>query len=261
METGKRPLSLDKKSSLKKTKQNTMHLLAYCHSHNHGFRKITNELNLPTNIQFDANDLYGTHKNDITFDLSNNYYQENFLNNIYKKKYDYIYLENCPSYVYIDDEQYNFNKVLFENLLKILKNKGVVITRLSDEAIETLTGEHLNFIDDDIKDELRKSIKFRTLSSSEFNEKMNEIELNITNQTKRLLNHIRYIMQNFFIESKLHFHLLDEENSKQYINDNENKYEYFVIKKNEQIGGKKNKIYTGPKGGKYIIHNQKKKYI
>lgn len=275
--SNKRPFN---KSSSNK---NQTKILAYCHSLKYTTKKIIDELKFDTtNCVIDTNDLPNNNEKDITIDLSKKILNDkedisNTEKNKYKTSYNIIYLVNCPSDVYITDN--NFNSILFSNLYKLLINDGLLITRLSDDAIETLLKYKLN--DDtfeihpllEIDGEYFNNEKARILSTEE----INIINLKIIEEKKNIVLKVRKLLIEFLNlhEKEFKFVLLNDTDNKKYIKKNdfqldENIEEFFILKKKElkiEGGNKKKdkKIYTGPKGGKYtvsIIDGKKvKKYI
>lgn len=121
----------------------TINILAYCHSKDH-IRKGDTKLN-DLKIYYEHNEICKVDTNDIDgidddikHDLSKYEFSEKDLDGMGYAEYDYIYMINCPDIVYITDT--NFNDIFFKNMYTSLTEGGILITRLSDEAIESITG-------------------------------------------------------------------------------------------------------------------------
>jgi hypothetical protein len=240
----------------KKQKKDTFLCLVYCHSWVHGLDDVKKELKLPKNVKYYTNDINGTNE-DIKIDLSDSLLDKNILDNNYRE-YDYIYLKNCPCQVYIDETERSFNSILFKNLFQILKNNGVVIiTQFSDDAIETLTGKDVEYIEEDW---FKSQPKYMLLSDAKFKEEFQRIKKEIKKEKMILLNDTRLLMEQFLKNSTLAFKLLNTGDNVNYVN-TENLYKYFVLQKVQHSGGRKDYIHTGPRGGKYIMRHNKKIYI
>lgn len=181
-----------------------MKILAYCHSQIHEEReglKIINKLKIHKDDEIDTCDLYGNHQRDIKIDLS-----KTLLTDDIKQfnRYDIIYLVNCPTHVYIKGE--DFNEDLFRNLLLLLSDNGIIITRISINAYKKLT-----------------DIELYDIGSIKEMAEMTAIQL------------VRSRIYSFLIEKGIYLTLLDMDENKNYIksgiNSSNKPHTFFILKK------------------------------
>lgn len=186
-------------SSIPKSKK----ILAYCHSQTHeerGDLNIINTLKINKGDEIDTCDLYGDHKKDIKIDLS----RQISIDDIKKfKRYDIIYLVNCPSSVYIKGE--DFNEDLFRNLFQLLNSNGIIITRLSRQAIEDIS----EIVIEDIED-----VK-EALNDEQKKELLLKLQISIHKEFKSALYVSEIKLQDFLKEKRIDLKILTKsENSK-----------------------------------------------
>jgi len=172
-------------------------VLLYCHSSRHDQKIISDKLINYENNKYSYNDIINTE--DINIDLSSNIiYDDDFLSKNYKKKFDIIFLVNCPWNVYIEinegdeDTPFELKNVLFTNLKKILNENGIIIITLSDYAILALHNINMKQRDEQLLVEIGK-IKFNP---------------NYKRNIRRLID---------LLSSKLKLKLLDIDENKKYI--------------------------------------------
>jgi hypothetical protein len=229
---------------IKSFKKN-QNVLLYCHSIKHDQKIISDRIKNYKINNYTYNDIIS--KDDINIDLAANIiYDDDFLSENYKKKFDIIYLVNCPWNIYIEineedeDIPFELRNVLFTNLKKILNENGVIITTLSDYAILALHNINMKQSDETLLIELKKI-------------KSNDIY-------KRK---IRTLIQ--ILSSKLNLKLLDINENKKYILNSELPYlpkyeDYYIFQKKDIIkqGGNNKYMSFKTKDNKII---RKKIYI
>lgn len=233
-------LNISNRKTIKSLKiQNNV--LLYCHSSSHDQKIISDRLINYENNKYSYNDIINI--KDINIDLASNIiYDDDFLSKNYKKKFDIIFLVNCPWNVYIEinegdeDMPFELNNILFKNLKKLLNENGVIITTLSDYAILALHNINMKQKDEQLLIEIAK-IK------SNLNYKIN----------------IRRLIE--LLSSKLKLKLLDIDKNKKYILKPQffylqNYEDYYIFqKKTEDI------IKEGGENKKYISFKTKNNKI
>lgn len=223
--TNTEPITKKPKSKTKKTRKDNQFLLAYCHSKKHCNDNIKRELkNFNDNIIIDTNDAYDNIKGDYIIDLSINVYREDELLAVYQKKYDYIYLVNCPSNVYIKNK--NLNPVIFRNMLKILKPDGILLTKFSDGAIQEVSTKEVH---DFLYAEEHKEF------TPEFLEETNK---RILEDKKALIEIVRKGIEEYLRNQNIPLQLLSDTENENYVSPiyeddiGAGYHEFFIFKKN-----------------------------
>jgi len=188
-------------------KLNPKKILAYCHSQKHEERydlKIINTLQINEFDKIDTCDLYGEHDDDIKIDLS-----KRSLSETDRKQfsiYDIIYLVNCPSVVYIERDKY-YNKILFNNLFTLLNDNGILIMRLSRDAIEGITKKVIEDISD-----IREA-----LTDEQKKELLLNLQISIHKDIFTALNICEIRLQEFLRKEKIDLNILTKDNNIKYI--------------------------------------------
>lgn len=235
-----------KSSKIKIKSLKYKNILLYCHSSKHDQKIISDRLINYKNNVYSYNDIIS--KNDINIDLSSNIvYDDVFLSTNYKKRFDIIFLVNCPWNIYIEinkddeDNPVELKYILFQNLKKLLNKDGVIITTLSNYAILALNNINLDQNDTILSLELEK-IK----SNPNYNRNIREIINELSSKLKLKLLNIEE-NKNYIIKPKLHYL--------------QNYEDYYIFKKSDDLikqGGGNKYISFKSKDNKII---RKKIYI
>jgi len=214
--------------SKKTSTQKNEYLLAYCHSKKHCNNEIKNEIKqFNDNIIIDTNDVYDYMDGDYTIDLSNTIFTKKYLMSVYNKKYDYIYLVNCPSNAYIKDN--NLNPIIFHNMIRILKPDGILMTKFSDDAIQSVSMKEVHvFLD---------AVDHPDLSP----EFLQETNKTILEEKKVFINIARKNIVDYLIRENINLRLLTYEENKSIVSPMFNDdnigagyHEFFIFKKNNK---------------------------
>jgi len=212
-------------------------ILAVCHSKKYlKGEKIDNKIRdiKIYNEHFDkcivhTNDTEGI-KGDILIDLSKQEFTEYYLNQKFIK-YNFIYMINCPYNLYIYND--NFNIILFKNICNLLDKNGILMFKISNEAIETIL--KVKTYDLLYLEEEPEKTDGTLLTEDE----IKKINTEILNERKIYLNEIRKIITTFFEYNNIPLKLINIEDNDQYISDVNitedyylsSLYNFFVFKK------------------------------
>ena len=192
------------------------HILLNCHSMGHGAEKIYREIKIERGVDvLHFNELNIPVAGDYRIDLSIKHPDINKMFD--RKKFDIIYLVNCPDDVYIDiyeEDGGDFSLTLFNNLSNILKTDGVVMTRISETGINSLLQEY--------NSTHNTSHYFHGFNEDDEipEEKLNAINLAIKEEFLSLIIPIiRKMMKRFLKTNDLLYKLLSITENKKYIHE------------------------------------------
>ena len=218
---------LEKSKTSKRINNGGRNILLNCHSIQHGLDRVKKEIKIENNDKLYYNDKYYPNLNDYRIDIS---ILQNDINNQFGKQFDVIYLVNCPEILYIDEG--NWNLELFQNFNAIVKEDGVVITRIAETGINSMLnsynsihGTNHNFLGYDERDDISEEV---------YNKNNLDIKKKVL---KEIIPILRKMTREFLKRNNLGFKLLSRNDNKQYIHKNfsdriyESIYEFFVIKK------------------------------
>lgn len=191
-------------------------ILLNCHSMGHGVEKIYREMKIERGIDMlHFNELNVPVAGDYRIDLSIK--QPNVNKMFDRKKFDIIYLVNCPDDVYIDiyeEDRGDFSLTLFNNLSNILKTDGIVMTRISETGINSILQEY--------NSTHNTSYYFHGFNEDDEipEEKLNAINLAIKEEFLSLIIPIiRKMMKRFLKTNDLPYKLLRITENKKYIHE------------------------------------------
>lgn len=193
-----------------------INILAYCHSKDHIHKGDTklNDLKIYYEhneiCEVDTNDIKGI-DGDIKHDLSKYEFSENDLDAMGYAEYDYIYMINCPDIVYTTEK--DFNVIFFKNMYTLLSKGGILITRLSDEAIESITNKKTEELIS--SEELQYCVTDSRITRS----RLRGINKSILDSYKHNLCIFRRRISEFMTREQINLELLDESNNSTYISD------------------------------------------
>lgn len=265
---------------LKRKRTNTTdgrNVLFNCHSLNHGSEMVSKEIIIDRSDNLYYNELYNSHSTDYSIDITPRDYD---LESKFGRKFDIIYLVNCPDDVYItadykenedDDDDYEddddnkmgeFNLNLFQNLDSIMNNDGVIITKIAETGINSLLNTY----------NTKHNTRYHFSGFNESDElslsELNSINLKIKKYFEgEIIPIIREMMKDFLKNNDLGFVLLELKQNKKHIHENfsdridDSIDEFLVIKKVNKNNFKSTKRSSSLSDSfkQFVIDNKKSK--